>query len=324
MIHQDILVIGGSGFIGHHVVERLAADGRQVLVPARRRERARHLLPLPTVEVVEADIHDEATLGRLVAGRDAVINLVGVLHGRGAAGAPWGPDFGAAHVELPARLAAACARQGVRRLLHVSALGADPAGPSMYLRSKGEGEQRLRVVAGLELTIFRPSVIFGRGDSFLSLFAGLARWLPVIAVGGAGALMQPVWVEDVAAAMVRALDQPATHGRSYELCGPRVYTLGELIAFAARAGGHPRMVVPLPAPLARLQARMMELMPGPTLLSRDNLRSLEVDSIASQQPYVPAPELGLQPAPLEPEATLYLGGLHPRTRFDGFRARAGR
>jgi NADH dehydrogenase len=167
-------------------------------------------------------------------------------------------------------------------------------------------------------------VVFGNDDHFLNLFAGLAALLPVLFIGGARARMQPVWVQDLTRAMAGAIDNRATVGRSYEICGPAIYTLGELVAFAARAAGRPRPVVGLPAPAAALMATAFELLPGPTLLSRDNLRSLRVDSIASVQPYRPAPELDMQPAPLEPEATLYLSGLHPRTRFGGFRARAGR
>jgi len=166
--------------------------------------------------------------------------------------------------------------------------------------------------------------VFGDGDAFLNLFAGLAAFLPVLLIGSAGARMQPVWVRDLAAAVCNALENRATVGRSYEVCGPAIYTLRELVQLAARLAGHPRAVIGLPAPLAGLMAFAFELLPGPTLLSRDNLRSLSVDSVASQQPYQPAPELGLRPAPLEPEAALYLCGLHPRTRFSGFRARARR
>ena len=328
MTYQNILVLGGTGFVGQSLVERLAAQGRKICVPTRRRSNGRELLVLPTVEVVEADIHDAAVLRGLLAGRDAVINLVGILHDPGrptaASGGRYGAAFAAAHVELPRALAAACQALGVRRLLHVSALGADPAGPSAYLRSKGDGERAIRAAAGLSSTVFRPSVVFGSGDHFLNLFAGLAALLPVLFIGGAQARMQPVWVQDLAAAIANALDARATFGQSYEVCGPTIYTLRELVAFAARAAGHPRPVVGLPAHLAAAMAAVFEMLPGPTLLSRDNLRSLGVDSVASVQPYRAAPELGIHPAPMEPEATLYLSGLHPRTRFGGFRARAGR
>jgi NADH dehydrogenase len=322
MKNNSVLVLGGAGFIGRHVVGRLVDQGRRVVVPARRRARARHLIMLPTVEVVEADIHDPAALEQLVRGQDAVINLVGILHG--AAGTPYGPQFLQAHVELPRKVVAACRQQAVLRLLHMSALGADPAGPSMYLRSKGDGEQIVRAAQGLAVTIFRPSVVFGAGDRFLNLFAALAAWVPVLPVGGADVRFQPIWVEDVARAFVNALDTPATIGMAYELCGPRIYTLRELVSFAARASGHSRPVIGLPDGLARLQARAMRFVPGEPMLSLDNLDSMKTPSVASRQPYVAAPELGIHPAPLEPEAAMYLAGMHPRTRFNAMRMRAGR
>ena len=327
MRHQNILVIGGAGFIGRHVIHRLAALGRRVLVAARRRQDARDLILLPTVDVVDANVHDDATLARLIADQDAVINLVGILQDRrGPAGSPYGPGFARAHVELPRRIVKAAEQAHVRRLLHVSALGADPRAPSMYLRSKADGEAAVKAGQedGIATTVFRPSVVFGREDRFLNMFAELAAWLPVLPLGSADACFQPVWVEDVAAAIVTALDTEATFGRTYELCGPRVYTLQELAEFAARASGHPRRVVALPAGLARLQARLMELLPGEPLLSRDNLDSMKVNNVASKQPYVPAPELGIHPASLEVEAAVYLSGVSAQRRFSRFRARAHR
>jgi uncharacterized protein YbjT (DUF2867 family) len=323
---QRILVIGGGGFIGRYVVDRLAARGLSVLVPARRRDRIKALIVLPTVQVVDADVHDPAVLGRLVAGHDAVINLVGILHGDApAGGSSYGSRFLQAHVELPRRIVAACERHGVRRLIHISALGADPRGPSMYLRSKGDGERVVQASHMVESTIFRPSVVFGREDRFLNLFAKMALLMPVLAIGRPQARLQPVWVADVASAIVSSLDCAETFGRTYELCGPRTYTLRELVQFAARAGGHPRPVIGLPDPMARTMAWFFEhFWPGEPLMSRDNLDSLKVDSIASRQPYRPADELGIHATPMEPEAALYLAGLHPRTRYSGFRTRAHR
>jgi NADH dehydrogenase len=211
----------------------------------------------------------------------------------------------------------------VQRLLHMSALGADANGPSMYQRSKGRGEAVVRASA-LQWTIFQPSVVFGVEDRFLNLFAKLAAFAPVLPLAGADVRFQPVWVEDVAHAFVQALDNPATVGKSYELVGPKVYTLRELVSFAARAAGHARPVIDLPMALATVQARLMELLPGEPLMSRDNLASMQRDNIASTQPYVPPPELDLRLTPMEPEASLYLAGKHPRTRFGGFRTRAGR
>ncbi|MGE5339005.1 MAG: complex I NDUFA9 subunit family protein [Gemmatimonadota bacterium] len=317
MQHNNILVLGGSGFIGRYIVNLLVGRGRRALVPSRHRDRAKHLIMLPTCDVVEANVHDDATLDRLVDGQDAVINLVGILHGTRQ-------DFERVNVELPQRVIAACTRRGVRRYLHMSALGADPDGPSVYQRSNGKGEALVRA-APLDWTIFKPSVVFGVEDEFLNMFARLARLFPVLPIGGADVRFQPVWVEDVATAFANALDNEATYGKLYELAGPKVYTLRELVRFAARASGNPRPVLALPAGIARLQAGLMERMPGPTLLSRDNLDSMKRDNIASQQPYRPAPELGIKHLmPMEPEASLYLAGLHPRSHFGGFRAKARR
>lgn len=315
MRRRKVLVLGGSGFVGRYLVNLLVARGYGVLVPARRRDRAKHLILLPTCDVVEANIHDDATLARLAAGQDAVINLVGILHGTPQ-------DFEDAHAQLARRVVAACKQAGITRLVHMSALGASEQGPSAYQRSKGRAEAAVRG-SGLTWTIFRPSVIFGPEDRFLNLFAKLARFAPVLPVGGANARFQPVWVEDVATAFANALDNEATYGQTYELAGPQVYTLRELVEYAARAAGHPRMVLAMPDGLAQLQARFMELLPGEPLLSRDNLASLTVDNVASEQPYRPAPELGITATPMEAE-TWYLHGIHPRSRFGAFRTRARR
>jgi NADH dehydrogenase len=316
MRHTNILVLGGAGFIGRYIVNELVARGCRVVVPARRRDRAKHLILLPTCEVVQADIHDDAALDRLLAGQHAVINLVGILQGSEA-------QFERAHHALAQRVVAACTRLKVPRLLHMSALGADANGPSMYQRSKGRGAAAVRA-STLHWTIFEPSVVFGPEDRFLNLFAKLAAFAPVLPLAGADVRFQPVWVEDVAHAFVHALDNPATFGKRYELVGPTIYTLRELASFAARAAGHPRPVINVPAGLAQVQARLMELLPGEPLMSRDNLASMQHDNIASTQPYVSPPELALRLTPMEPEASLYLAGLHPRTRFSGFRARAKR
>ncbi len=305
MRHESVLVIGGSGFIGSHLVAQLAATGRRVVVPTRRLSRARHLLVLPTVELVEADVFDDAVLQRLVRKVDAVINLVGVLHSRpGAAGTSWGPQFERAHVELPRKLVRACQVAGVRRCLHMSALGADSHAPSMYLRSKAAGEKIMLDATGLEVSVFRPSVVFGAEDAFLNLFAKLQRFMPVLALGGVDAKFQPVYVQDVARAFVLALEDHNTTGKVFELVGPHVYTLRELVKLAGRYSGHPRPVLGLPEPLARLQALMLEFMPGGPLMSRDNLDSMKTDNIASgHSPWL----AGWQATPLEAVAPDYLG-----------------
>ncbi|HEY7944825.1 MAG TPA: complex I NDUFA9 subunit family protein [Casimicrobiaceae bacterium] len=270
---MQILVLGGSGFVGRHLVARLAADGHRVVVPTRSRERARHLILLPTVDVVEADVHDPAVLATLVRGAAAAVNLVGILNEsrRG--------DFDRVHVELPRKLIAACRAAAVPRLLHMSALNADTQGPSNYLRSKGEAEA-LVAASGLQWTIFQPSVIVGREDSFLNLFAKLQRLLPVIALACAAARFQPVGVDDVAAAYVRALGDDATHDQRYRLCGPNVYTLRQLVAYVGELTGYRRPIVGLGPGLSTLQARVLECLPG-KLMSRDNLASMQRDSVCN-------------------------------------------
>ena len=311
-----VLVLGGSGFIGSRLVAQLAAQGRSIVLPTRRAINARHLITLPSVEAVEADIHDEATLAQLVRGVDAVINLVGVLHSRrGKSGTAYGPDFERAHVELPRKVAAACAQAGVRRYLHMSALGASSSGPSMYLRSKAAGEAAALSQPSLAVTIFRPSVVFGEGDRFLNLFASLQKFLPVVALGGADARFQPVYVEDVVHAFVSALEDQAAYGRVIELVGPKVYTLRELVQLAGRCSGHPRPVFGLPPALARMQAWFLEHAPGGPLMSRDNLDSMRTDNVGSP---------GTAPMPTAPEdvAPFYLGDQPSPFGYDHTRRRS--
>ena len=302
MRHQSVLVTGGSGFIGTHLVAQLAASGRQVFVPTRRYARARHLLVLPTVQVVEADIFDPQALDRLLPQVDTLINLVGVLHSR--PGHPWGPAFERAHVELPRRLAAACQRHGVQRCLHMSALGAAMDGPSMYQRSKAAGEKIMLDADGLQVTSFRPSVVFGPEDNFLNLFAKLQSLLPVLALGGLTAKFQPVYVGDVAQAFVRVLDDPETIGKVYELVGPHVYSMKDLLQLVGAYSGHSRPLIGLPDALARVQAFMLEHLPGGPLMSRDNLDSMKSDNVASGH-YATPPDW--HPMPLEAVAPDYLG-----------------
>jgi len=270
-----ILVLGGTGFVGRSVCERLAerSASARIVVPTRRAQHANPVRALPTVEAMQADVHDDAQLARLLAGCDAVVNLVAILHGNQA-------DFERAHVALPGRLARACLAAGVPRVVHVSALGADAKAPSMYLRTKAAGEAALQE-PGMAVTVLRPSVIFGSGDSFLNLFARLQAVFPVMPLAGAGARFQPVWVDDVAEAIGRALDDPTTAGQTLECTGPRVYTLAELVRLAGCWSGHERPVFSLPDALGRLQARMMELLPGEPLMSLDNVRSMQVPNIAS-------------------------------------------
>ncbi|HZW23376.1 complex I NDUFA9 subunit family protein [Noviherbaspirillum sp.] len=305
MAYRNILVLGGTGFIGSHIIAKLVDSECRVTVPTRREGHATHLLLLPAVEdVIVANIHDDATLDRLMHGQDAVINLVGILHGKpGPAGTRYGPEFAKAHVELPRRVVAACARNGIRRYLHMSALGASPDGPSMYQRSKGDGEAAAMSQPEVATTIFRPSVVFGDNDHFLNMFASLQRMLPLMLLAGADAKFQPVYVEDVARAFVAALRDNRTIGKIYELAGPKVYTLRELVRMAGEYSGHRRPVVGMPDAFARLQAFFLEHLPGGPLMSRDNLDSMTVDNVRRS---ALADELGIQWTPIEAIAPHYL------------------
>jgi len=318
MRHQTIAVVGGSGFIGSHLVNALVEAGKQVRVATRRRPNARHLTLLP-IDVIEADVLDPVQLASFVANADAVINLVGTLHG--GSGTPYGPGFAKLHVELPTKLVAACEGKGVHRLVHVSALGADPRGPSMYLRSKGDGERAIAASASLATTVFRPSVVFGPEDTFLNRFALLQKLAPVIPLAMPDAKFQPVFVADVAKAIVNTLDLDAASGHVYELGGPTVYTLEQLFNYCGDVVGRHARIVRLPNAFARLQALSFELAPGEPMLSRDNLDSMKVDSVLSGPL---APELGIEPASIETIAPLYLGNASLRTRLNNFRASAGR
>jgi uncharacterized protein YbjT (DUF2867 family) len=313
MSTQRIVVVGGSGFVGRHVVARLASAGHRVVVPTRRREAAKHLILLPTVDVVEVDVHDPRALAALVTGADAVINLVGILNeGSGA-------TFAGAHVELTRQVIAACDGAGVKRLLHMSALGADANGPSLYQQSKGKAEE-LVMASPLRWTIFRPSVIFGPGDSFLSLFARLARLLPVIALAAPDARFAPIFIGDVAHCIVTALDDEVTQMGRYDLCGPKVYTLREIVRYVGEVTGAVRPIIPLNASLSKLQAFMLEHAPG-KLMSRDNLRSMSVDNVCD----CPFPAVfGITPVTLESIAPGYLSPASMRHPFDVYRAHGGR
>jgi NADH dehydrogenase len=308
MIINDVCVLGGSGFVGRHICQRLVARGLRVTIPTRDRERAKvDLIPLPTADVVVADVHDPQALVRLLRGCGAVVNLVGVLHdGRGNA------SFQSAHVELARKVVEACRRTGIRRLLHMSALNADPNGPSAYLRSKGEAENIVRE-SGLDFTIFRPSVIFGREDRFLNLFSTLQHLFPVLFLAKPQARFQPVYVDDVAAVYAESLMQLDSLGAAYDLAGPKVYTLRELVNYVGAITGHKRPVIGLGPRLSRLQARVMELLPG-KLMTRDNVDSMSVDSVSAS----PLP-FGVTPTAIEAVAPSWLAQRTPRNRYQEFR-----
>jgi NADH dehydrogenase len=313
----SVVLFGGTGFIGSHLAARLAERNVKVVVPTRHEAHAMHLMPLG-VDIVQADIHDDAVLRRLVAGKDAVINLVGILHSQ--RGTPYGPQFRHVHVELPRRIASACAAAGVPRYLHMSALGAARDGPSMYQRSKADGEAAAAGEAAVASTIFRPSVVFGPGDNFLNMFARLQRHLPVVPLACAHARFQPVYVGDVAEAYARALFDDGSRRQIYELGGPGIYTLEEIVRLAGRYSGHPRPVIPLPDAVARMQAAFFEMLPGAPLISRDNLDSMTVDNVVNPSNQVLTAEaLDIKLTALESVAPSYLA---PSGQLDELRSRA--
>lgn len=318
LTNKKILLIGGTGFVGRHLARVLVDAGVQVTIPTRRYEKNRDVTMLPSVTLVEADINDDGVLQRLAGGQDAVINLVGILHGDTPA-IPYGKEFGAAHVELPKKIVAACKAAGVKRLLHMSALHAGKRAPSEYLRSKAAGEE---VVAnsGLLTTIFRPSVIFGARDSFINTFASLLRKLPFLPLGCADARFQPVSVDDVAKAFAQALDTPATEGQAYDLCGPNVYTLKEIVEYTAQVLDVKRRIIPLSENLAYFQAAVLSMLPN-KMMSADNVRSMEVDSVCSGNCKTPP---NWNPEPMEAVVPLYLLGCGDSAQFDDYRSRAGR
>lgn len=316
---NNILVLGGTGFVGRHVCEKLHRQGWRITVPTRRAINAARVQHLPRVTVLEADVHDPGQLLSLLDGHDAVVNLVAILHGQE-------DDFERVHVELPLSLAEACAADGIRRVVHVSALGVSLDAPSHYQRSKARGEEVLRG-AGLDLTILRPSVVFGEGDRFLNLFARLQETLPVLPLASAQARFQPVWVEDVASAVVACLrDQGlpmSSVGQTFECVGPDVLTLAELVRIAGRHGSRERAVLPLPDALARLQARVMEWLPGDPMMSRDNLDAMSVDNVATRQ-WPDLSALGITPAHVNSVAPTYLGQRGGRSQLLAYRHGAGR
>lgn len=340
MAIANVCILGGSGFVGRALINLLVSRGKHVRVLTRRREQAKALILLPTVEVVEADVHEERELLRQFKGMDAVVNLVGILHeetrGRSDKPAARRGDFQHVHVELPRKVVHACGHAGVPRLLHMSALGADPISRSAYQRSKGIGESIVREAAlrhdedpnwylngpkfvhgyGLAVTIFRPSVIFGRGDNFLNLFARLLGLFPVLPLANPDARFQPVYVEDVARAFADGLENSATHGQSYDLCGPRVYTLEELLRLVGQNLGREAHILRLGPRLSYLQAWAMEFKPGRPVMTRDNYYAMLTDNVC--QGGAPMPS-GFQPTALEAVLPQYIHGDDASGRYDRFR-----
>jgi NADH dehydrogenase len=315
MLLKEICVLGGSGFVGSAIVAKLDAAGYAVKVLTRRRGSAKHLLLLPNVQVVECNVLDYQALNSALRGVDAVINLLGVLHQSRHL------SFNAVHHQLPAQLAKICVDLNIKRLVHMSSLRAGKNAPSQYLRSKGAGEAALAVHQNeLNITIFKPSIIFGRDDSFINLFSSLVKLLPVVMLAKPNAKFQPVWVEDVASCFVACLSNYATYGQTYELAGPKVYSFRELVQTVMNTLQIQRPIIGLNDPLSYAQAFMMELLPI-KLMSRDNIRSMEVDSVSEQT--FPA-VFNLTPTAVETVIPQYLVDQTPRGAYDRFRRAAAR
>ncbi len=318
---KNVLVIGGSGFLGLAVCNQLAKACYLITVPTRRYDKAKHLLTLPPCQIIEANIHDRATLGRLVSGQDIVVNLLGVLHSK--PGKPYGQNFRVNHVEFPKALCTAMSKHGAKRIVHISALGVgvqNPA-PSMYLRSKTDGEAVVKD-SGLAWTILRPSVVFGREDKFLNTFASLAKIAPFIPLAGADARFQPVSVSDVAKAVFACVEDQGkdTLHNTYDLVGTEIFTLKELVKLSARAVGKNPLIFGIPDVAAKVQAFLMELAPGEPLMSRDNVDSMKIDNIRTSGRTFPLPSYEC----LSVVAHEYLRAKHLPSDLDEFRTRAHR
>jgi uncharacterized protein YbjT (DUF2867 family) len=315
---QSIVVLGGTGFLGTRLVARLIKDGRRVTVLSRDREQHKHLLVLPGLTLENCDVYDEAQLSEHFRGKDVVINLVGILNERGFGGG----GFRRAHTELTRGVLQAARSAGVSRLLQVSALKAAVDAPSYYLRSKGDAEHLIRESStALDWTIFQPSVMFGPGDSFLNRFAGLLAAIPwVFPLAKPNARFQPVFVDDVIEAMLRCLHGGASSRQTYELGGPQIYSLREIVGLVAKLTGQRRWIIGLPDPLARMQALAMDFVPGRPF-SSDNYRSLTIDSVSKEDGFA---KLGIKPQSMVASARQYLGALEDNARLSHNRASAGR
>ncbi len=305
---RSVCLLGGTGFVGRTLVNELVRARYRVVIPTRRRQRHRDLLVFPGVDLIDMDVHDERALAAVLRGSDAAINLIGILNERGRDGS----GFKKVHVELVSKLLSACDAAGVTRLLHMSALKAEATrAPSHYLRTKGQAEQLIRSHPGIRFTIFKPSVIFGPRDSFTNRFARLLKLMPVLPLACADSRMSPVYVDDVARAFMVALEDSHTIGRTYELCGPDIYTLDEVVHFVRDQLGLKRAIVPLPKGLGRMQAWVGEFLPGKPF-SLDNFASLGVAGICGENGFA---ALGIEPKPMSAIVPSYLSrrrGPRPR------------
>jgi NADH dehydrogenase len=307
----NVCVLGGTGFVGTELVVRLADRGHNVRVPTRRLANGTHLRVLPTVQLIVANVHNPTVLAQLFAGMDVVVNLIGILNEQGRT------TFRSAHSDLASKVIDAMRAQRVTRLLHMSSLAAGAEAPSQYLRSKGEAEAHVRVAAAtVDSTIFRPSVIFGPRDSLTNRFARLLKlshgFLPL---ARPRARFAPVYVYDVVEAFMRSLKDRSTVGQSYELCGPDVMTLEQLVRLTAAAANLRCHIFRLPDFIAAMQGMMMGLLPGKPF-SMDNYRSLTIDSVCRQDGCA---ALGIRPARMEAMIRTYLGGHTLQAQLDGYR-----
>lgn len=296
-----ICILGGTGFVGRSLSARLVEAGHLINIITRHRDRHRDLLVLPTLQLISGDPHNTAVLRQEFRNMDVVINLTGILNERGRSGR----GFERVHAELPRKVVDACRSEGVPRLLHMSSLNASVSAPSHYLRTKGLGEEIVHAAKDLAVTSFRPSVIFGPRDGFTNRFSRLLRVIPFFfPLACPNARLQPVYVEDVVQAFIASLDNQKTHGQHYNLCGPQVYRLYEIVAYLADVLGVRRRIVQLGDSLSHLQAMLLEFVPNKPF-SLDNYRSLQLDSVCTDGfPKV----FNIQPARLEEIVPTYLKG----------------
>ena len=312
MKKSEICILGGTGFVGRYLIDQLSKRDVTIRVPTRHRQRRRNLLINPKVNLIEADIHDEAALESLLTGADVVINLVGILHGSPAA-------FRKIHIELPKKVVNLCNRLCVPRLLHMSALQAGSANAlSQYLRSKGEGENTAHHLSShkLKVTSFRPSLIFGEGDHLFSHFATLLR-LPMLTIPLAcpDARFAPIHAADVADTLIQSIDRAESFGKRYDLCGPKEYSLMELMEFTERCIGVRRLIVGLNESMSKLQSKILGMLPG-QLMTMDNFLTMQLPSTCSG----PFPELfDIEHTPIESVVPHYLGRKNQQVRYMEYR-----
>ncbi len=317
MLINKIGIVGGTGFVGRTLANRLTQEGIELRILTRNRERHKdNLILLPTVELIQADVHAVGQLKKYFSGCDAVINLVGILNERGRDGR----GFRHAHVELTRKIIEACQHTHIKRLLHMSALNADAKlGTSHYLKTKGEAEDLAHQAGaqGIKVTSFRPSVIFGREDSFFNRFAILLKLTPLFfPLACARTRFAPVFVGDVAGAFVQTLRDPESYGHRYDLCGPKIYTLEELVRYTAECIGIKRRIIPLNDILSRIQAAVFDFVPGKPF-STDNFLSARVDSVCKHNGLH---DLGITPAAVETMVPQYLANRSQRARYNQFRS----